>query len=52
MKELEIDEELDDSLRQQEIRAIQEWKQKRTQRRWAAQPSKAPLESQESCVIS
>lgn len=47
-----MDEEQDESSMQQEMRAIQQWKQKRKEaRRWASQPSKAPLHSQESCVV-
>ena len=46
------DEEEEEKLRQQEIKAIQDWKQKRKEAKWASQPSKAPLHSQESCSVS
>ena len=52
--DVDVDEEREQEglSRQQEIRAIQEWKQKRKEARWASQPSKAPLASQESCLVS
>ena len=41
-----------DSSVQEEMRQIQEWKRKRqTEQKWQKQPSKAPLDSQESCIV-
>ena len=52
VSELEITDEQEGRSVQQEKEAIQEWKRKRREARWASQPSKAPLDSQESCVVS
>ncbi|KAL6718880.1 hypothetical protein ACLMJK_003114 [Lecanora helva] len=49
--EVDVEDEQEESSRQREIRAIQEWKRKRREDRWASQPSKAPLHSQESCLV-
>lgn len=37
---------------EQDVKAIEERKRLRKRARWNAQPSKAPLDSQESCVVS
>ena len=50
---MEMEGEQEEMLTREEIRRIEEWK-RRQQRdaRWASQPSKAPLHSQESCLVS
>ena len=47
-----VEEEQGQSSMEEEIRTIQEWKRKRKEARWASQPSRAPLHSQESCAVS
>ena len=47
-----MDELTSESSVQQEMREIEEWKRRRqTEQKWQRQPSKAPLDSQESCIV-
>ena len=41
-----------ESSKEQEVRVIQEWKRRKDEEQWKSAPSKAPLHSQESCVLS
>ena len=52
ISEVDIDREEEERLKQQELDIIREWKRKKREARWASQPSKAPLDSQESCTVS